>query len=89
MNADSGSLEMNLLRLAMHILSLQGTSVPCECVFPPEKQTITNQHTKLSAEMMDALQILKLALKHRDATDALSLEHQIDLEGLNHDELSV
>jgi hypothetical protein len=49
----------------MDILPIQGSAVPCERVFSSGAETDTARRNKLSPELMEALQILKFALKKR------------------------
>ncbi|KIK61989.1 hypothetical protein GYMLUDRAFT_165481, partial [Collybiopsis luxurians FD-317 M1] len=52
-----------IFRLAMDILPIQATSVPCECIFSSSKETITVRRLSLSPQSMEALQVLKYGLK--------------------------
>jgi hAT family C-terminal dimerisation region len=52
-----------LFRLAMDILPIQGSSVPCERVFSSAKETMTDRRNKISPELMEALQLLKFSLR--------------------------
>jgi hypothetical protein len=49
----------------MDILPIQGSAVPCERVFSSGAETDTAQRNRMSPELMEALQILKFALKKR------------------------
>ncbi len=77
----------------MDILPIQGTSVPCERVFSSAKETITDRRNSLSADLMEALQILKFALKSKGGlnfTERLSPEVQLaDLEAMTYSEDTV
>ncbi|SJK99386.1 uncharacterized protein ARMOST_02682 [Armillaria ostoyae] len=50
--------------MAMDILPIQGSSVPCEQVFSSGKQTTTDHQSHITPELMEALQMLKFGLKH-------------------------
>jgi hAT family C-terminal dimerisation region len=55
-----------IFRLAMDVLPIQGSAVPCECVFSSSAVTDAARRNKISPELMEALQVLKFALKkHR------------------------
>lgn len=45
--------------IAADILPVQASAMPCEHVFSSGKETVTNQHNKISGELIEALQILK------------------------------
>ncbi|KAF5338299.1 hypothetical protein D9758_015766 [Tetrapyrgos nigripes] len=55
-----------LFKLAMDVLPLQASAVPCERVFSSAKETITDRRNKLSPILVEALQMLKFALRHAD-----------------------
>ena len=46
------------------ILPIQGSSVPCERVFPSAKETMTDRRSCIQPELMEALQLLKYSVKH-------------------------
>jgi hypothetical protein len=48
-----------LFRVAMDILPVQSSSVPCERVFSSGKETITPRRNRITPELMESLQILK------------------------------
>jgi sialic acid synthase SpsE len=52
-----------LFRVAMDILPIQSSSVPCERAFSSSKETITPRRNRISAELMESLQILKYSYK--------------------------
>ncbi|KAE9392681.1 hypothetical protein BT96DRAFT_770524, partial [Gymnopus androsaceus JB14] len=48
-----------IFQLAMDILPIQGTSMPCEHIFSSAKETNTVWQSLMSAHLIEALQILK------------------------------
>ncbi|KIK97477.1 hypothetical protein PAXRUDRAFT_95485, partial [Paxillus rubicundulus Ve08.2h10] len=50
-----------IFALAMDILPIQGSAVPCECIFSPGKETMSMQQNWIGYELMEALQILKFS----------------------------
>ncbi len=50
--------------MAMDILPIQGTSVPCEHIFSSGKETATARRNWIAADLMEALQMMKYAFKH-------------------------
>ena len=63
------TLQENCLRyptifaLAMDILPIQGSSVPCERVFSSTKETLTDRRSRVQPELMEGLQMLKYSVK--------------------------
>jgi hypothetical protein len=47
--------------MAMDILPIQGSAVPCECVFSSAKETMTAKCNNVSPSLMEALQMLKFS----------------------------
>lgn len=48
-----------LYHIALDVLPVQASAVPCERVFSSSKETDTNRRANLSSEKMEQLQILK------------------------------
>jgi hypothetical protein len=53
----------------MDIIPIQASSVACERVFSSGKQTMTPRRSRISALLMEALQILKFAIR-KDTKDS-------------------
>jgi hypothetical protein len=53
----------------MDVIPIQASAVPCERVFSSGKLTITPQRNRISAELMEALQVLKFSIKHGRSLD--------------------
>lgn len=53
----------------MDILPIQGSSVPCEHVFSSGKETMTARRSRISPELMEALQLLKFSLRSGNELD--------------------
>lgn len=47
----------------MDIIPIQGSAVPCERVFSSAKETITARRSRISSELMEALQVLKFSIR--------------------------
>jgi hypothetical protein len=56
-----------IFRLAMDIIPIQASSVPCERVFSSGKQTMSPRRGRISAQLMEALQILKFSIRRETA----------------------
>jgi hypothetical protein len=50
--------------LAMDVLAIQGSAVPCERVFSSGKETMLARRSWIKYDLMEALQMLKFSLKH-------------------------
>ncbi|PCH42992.1 hypothetical protein WOLCODRAFT_74512, partial [Wolfiporia cocos MD-104 SS10] len=72
-----------IFSLAMDILPIQASAVPCERVFSSSKETTTPRRNHLSAKMMEVLQMLKFSAKKRHAllnfTLGLSKDHELEM----------
>jgi hypothetical protein len=79
-----------IFRIAMDYLPIQASAVPCECVFSSSAETDTKKRNRIKPELMEALQVLKFALKKErmDFTDHLRLPEYPPDTG-SPDELSV
>jgi hypothetical protein len=53
----------------MDILPIQGSAVPCKCVFSLGKETMTAQRSHINPDLMKALQMLKFAFKTGHSLD--------------------
>ncbi|EKM56582.1 uncharacterized protein PHACADRAFT_92918, partial [Phanerochaete carnosa HHB-10118-sp] len=62
--------------IAMDILPIQASAVPCEHVFSSGKITVTDRRNKIGGELMEALQILKFRFKQGHS---LSFTHGLDI----------
>ena len=47
----------------MDIIPIQASSVPCERVFSSGKQTMAPRRSRISAHLMEALQIMKFSIR--------------------------
>ena len=50
--------------LAMDVLAIQGSAVPCERVFSSRKETMLTHRNQIKDDLMEALQMLKYSLNH-------------------------
>jgi len=67
--------------LAMDILPIQASAVPCERVFSSGKETMTPRRNRISPQIMEALQILKFATRSEqglDFTAGTSMEDELE-----------
>ena len=53
-----------IFALAMDILPIQGSLVPCKRVFSSAKETMTDHRNHISPELIEDLQLLKYTVKH-------------------------
>ena len=61
--------------MAMDILPIQGSSVPCERIFSSAKETITPRRNRLKPDIVEAVQIIKYSLKGQDTIALDFTEH--------------
>ena len=54
-----------IFTLAMDVLPIQGSLVPCEQVFSSNKETLTDDLSHILSELMEDHQFLKYSVKHR------------------------
>lgn len=83
-----------IFKMAMDIIPIQGSSVPCERVFSSSKETTTARRNRLAPETMEALQMLKFSLKKGRAllnfTKGTARESElIELERLGEEQVGV
>jgi hypothetical protein len=52
-----------LFKLAMDIIPIQASSVPCERVFSSGKETMASRRRRISPKLMEELQILKFSIR--------------------------
>jgi hypothetical protein len=65
----------------MDILPIQGSAVPCERVFSSAKETMAARRSRISSELMRALQMLKFSVKQGrglDFTNGLNWEDELN-----------
>ena len=68
--------------LALDILPIQATSVPCEHVFSSSKETTTARRNRISGELMEQLQMLKYSIKQGrqlNFTEGLAEKNQLEV----------
>jgi hypothetical protein len=66
----------------MDILPIQGSAVPCERVFSSSAETDTPRRNKMNPDFMEALQILKFALKKRRLNFTIGTDKDSELKVL-------
>lgn len=68
----------------MDVLPAQASAVPCERVFSSSKETCTLRRSRLSPQLMEALQVLKFSFKQDRLTftdDLLAAEKDYTIAG--------
>jgi hypothetical protein len=75
-----------LFVLALDVLAIQASAVPCERVFSSAKATMAPRRNRIKPELMEALQLLKFSFRSGrglDFTEGLSAEDEMkELEAL-------
>jgi len=71
----------------MDILPIQGLAVPCEHVFSLSKETMSSCRSRISPELMEALQISKFAVRKGRGFESSLLDFTAGMDWV--DELSV
>ena len=78
-----------LFKLALDLIPIQATSVPCERVFSSSKETTRARRNRLKPNIMEATQILKFQArqaKELSFTEGLKEEDEVaELEGVEKD----
>jgi len=72
----------NLFSLAMDILPVQGSAVPCERVFSSSKETMTPRRNQIRPKLMEALQLLKFSLKQSSLNFTAGTDKDSEIEVL-------
>jgi hAT family C-terminal dimerisation region len=79
--------------LAIDVIPIQGSAVPCERVFSSAKETMAARRSRISPELMKALQVLKFSIQKGHSlnfTAGTSRSAELsELEGLNMEEASI
>lgn len=77
----------------MDVLPIQGSAVPCERVFSSSKETTRARRNRISAELMEALQMLKFGIRKGrglDFTAGTAKKAELEvLEGIETDQQAV
>lgn len=55
--------------MAMDVIPIQASAVPCERVFSSAKETTTARRNRISPKLMEALQMLKFSIGHSRGLD--------------------
>jgi len=66
--------------LAMDVVAIQGSSVPCERVFSSGKETMSARRNRIKYDLMEALQMLKSSMRHSglDFTAGSGLKSELE-----------
>ena len=54
-----------LFRVALDVLPVQASSVPCECVFSSSKETTTDRRNRIAPQFLEMLQVLKFRFRSK------------------------
>ncbi|EKM49089.1 uncharacterized protein PHACADRAFT_107559 [Phanerochaete carnosa HHB-10118-sp] len=77
--------------MAIDILPIQGSAVPCERIFSSGKMTATDQRNRMGGDLIEELQMLKFQFKQNHSlsfTQGLGMDEKIfDLESLGKQEI--
>ncbi|EKM54050.1 uncharacterized protein PHACADRAFT_97990 [Phanerochaete carnosa HHB-10118-sp] len=77
--------------MAIDILPIQGSAVPCKCVFSSGKMTATDRRNRMGRDLMEELQMLKFQFKQGHSvsfTQGLGMDEEIfDFESLGKEEI--
>ena len=69
--------------LAMDILAIQGSAVPCERVFSSGKETMSAHRSQLKYDLMEVLQMLMFSINHgQELNFTVGLGRQAELQEL-------
>jgi hypothetical protein len=73
-----------IFALAMDILPIQASAVPCERVFSSAKETMAPRRSRISSDLMEALQLLKFNMRNGRSLDFTSgLDYTDELEEMD------
>jgi hypothetical protein len=62
----------------MDIIPIQGSAVPYKCVFSSAKETMTARRSRISPELMEALQVLKFSIRKGQSGQSLTFTTGMD-----------
>jgi hypothetical protein len=70
-----------IFALAMDIIPIQASAVPCERVFSSAKETMAPRRSRIAIDLMEALQLLKFSVRNGGSLDFTSgLDYAEELE---------
>ena len=73
-----------LLLVALDILPVQTSAVPCERIFSPSKETCALRHSLRSTSMLEVLQVLKQLYKEENLQSISHLLAKEDDSAIDH-----